>query len=245
MKRYLIFMLNVLTLVSLSVLTFASCADDYLEPEGYIVERNIQLSPEAIGIEIADGMQLVLDDKIPTGQAIVRTHENIQSHILKKVVQGRIIFEMDTRRFRNINVTITLSPLSYNNFIASGGSKINMSSQLVLPKAAFTVSGGSSASVACECNDVTIDCSGGSSITCSGRCDHIIIDCSGGSRIYGYDFPTKTAEVNVSGGSHIEINVTESLTGENSGGSRIYYKGDPHFLIINNNGGSATIPSKK
>lgn len=54
------------------------------------------------------------------------------------------------------------------------------------------------------------------------------------------DFATETATVDISGGSDLEITVTGSLTGDNSGGSHIRYKGTPSYMNINNTGGSTT-----
>lgn len=47
--------------------------------------------------------------------------------------------------------------------------------------------------------------------------------------------------MDVSGGSVLSITVTEALTGENSGGSKIYYKGRPSILNVENSGGSQTV----
>lgn len=91
-----------------------------------------------------------------------------------------------------------------------------------------------------SCNAASIICSGGSELNIKGESATADINCSGGSRCYAYDFATETAIVDISGGSNLEITVTESLTGDNSGGSHIHYKGTPSYLNINNTGGSTT-----
>lgn len=90
------------------------------------------------------------------------------------------------------------------------------------------------------CDTASIECSGGSELTLTGASANANIICSGGSRCYAYDFAAQTATVDISGGSNLEITVTESLTGDNSGGSHIRYKGSPSYLNINNTGGSTT-----
>ncbi len=233
-------MMDRLAILLFGVLTMVSCTG-FLEPEGELVERNMDIPTDITGIEITDGMQLVFNDEIPTGQAVVRTHNNVQPYIKAKIDYGRILFEVDARRFKNLDVTIVTAPIPYNNFTASGGSKMYMRDRHTCQKASFSISGGSKAMFACECETATINCSGGSEIVCEGRCNHVAIDCSGGSYFYGYDFATQVAEVVVSGGSHLEVDVSESLSGENSGGSIIYCKGTSTILNINNHDGSTIV----
>ena len=206
--------------IAVSLLTLTSCAD-YLTPDGEITEREIEIPTAAEGIEITDGMRLVLDETIPAGTAIIRTHGNIQSYIKAETNRNRTIFTVDARRFKNLDVTITISPASYNTFTASGGSEIYSPEMQNLAEASFIISGGSHAKI-------------------SATCDTASIECSGGSRCYAYDFAAQRATVDISGGSNLEITVTGSLTGDNSGGSHIRYKGSPSYLNINNTGGSTT-----
>ena len=229
--------------VAIGLLSLTSCAD-YLTPDGEITEREIEIPTAAEGIEITDGMRLVLDEAIPAGTAIIRTHENIQPYIKAETNRNRTIFTVDARRFKDLDVTITTSPASYRSFTASGGSRIYASEPFTAPDAAITLSGGSHASLAATCSTMAIDCSGGSELTLKGTCDNADINCSGGSHCYAYGFTTTKAAVNISGGSGLEITVTESLAGENLGGSRIRYKGTPSLLNINNSGGSTTVPAE-
>lgn len=225
--------------IAVSLLTLTSCAD-YLTPEGEITEREIELPAAAEGIEITNGMRLVLDESIPSGTAIIRTHENIQPYIKAETDRNNTIFSVDARRFKNLDVTITTSPASYNTFTASGGSEIYSPEMQNLAKASFIISGGSHAKISATCDTASIECSGGSELTLTGASANANIICSGGSRCYAYDFAAQTAKVDISGGSHLEITVTGSLTGDNSGGSHIRYKGSPSYLNINNTGGSTT-----
>lgn len=226
--------------IAVSLLTLTSCAD-YLTPDGEITEREIEIPTAAEGIEITDGMRLVLDEAIPAGTAIIRTHDNIQPYIKAETDRDNTIFTVDARRFKNLEVTITTSSASYHTFTASGGSEIYSPEMQDLAKeASFIISGGSHAKISATCDTASIDCSGGSELTITGASANANIICSGGSRCYAYDFATETATVDISGGSNLEITVTGSLTGDNSGGSHIRYKGSPSYLNINNTGGSTT-----
>lgn len=234
MKHYMM-------LIVLGIFGLTSCAGDYLTPDGEIVECNMEIPSDAGGIEITDGMKLVLDDGIPAGTAVIRTHFNIQQYIKAETAGNRISFTVDARRFKNLDVTITTSPASCHAFTASGGSEIYCPDYVALDDAAITLSGGSRASLKVHSTTAAIDCSGGSELSLDGSCDNADITCSGGSRMYGFGYTVQTASVDISGGSALEITATESLTGDNSGGSHIRYKGDPARLNVNNTGGSTTV----
>ena len=198
-----------------------SCAKT-LKPEGDIIERGVSIPENIESIEIADGMNLILTDGFAAGEAVIRTHENIQPYIKAKTDGNKVTFMVDAHRYKNLDVTVTASLKQYNNFTASGGAHIYSPDPLSLPQATFNISGGSQA-------------------TFVGECSTAKIECSGGSRMYGYDLSVQTAQVNISGGSRLEFTVTGSLTGDNSGGSIISYKGSPSIINVNNSGGSQTI----
>ena len=225
--------------IAVSLLTLTSCAD-YLTPDGEITEREIELPTAAEGIEITDGMRLVLDETIPAGTAIIRTHGNIQPYIKAETNRNRTIFTVDARRFKNLEVTITTSPASYHTFTASGGAQLYAPDMITIQDGRFIASGGAVMTLSASCNAASIICSGGSELNIKGESATADINCSGGSRCYAYDFATETAQVDISGGSNLEITVTGSLTGDNTGGSHIRYKGSPSYLNINNTGGSTT-----
>lgn len=199
----------------------SSCSDT-LSPEGEIVERQVEIPQGISQVEIGDGMTLVLSRDIPDGTAIIRTHENVQPHIDAKTKHDRIIFTVGVHRFKDLDVTVTVPLSQYHGFSASGGAKIFSNGSITLQEGFFSISGGSQA-------------------TFAGTCTNAEIECSGGSVMHGYDLTVQSAAVNVSGGSRLELTVTQSLTGENSGGSHISYKGSPAILSVDNSGASQTI----
>lgn len=213
MKKYLFLLAGTLAMVSCS---------DCLEPEGEIVDRRIEISDEIDRIEIGDGMTLVLTESVPSGEVLVRTHGNVQPYVEATTEAGKVTFTIRAQRFKNLDVTVEASLSQYRDFSASGGARIETDGRLALSDAVFSVSGGSRA-------------------TFSGECAAVRIDCSGGSLFEGYGLSVARAEVVNSGGSQLEISVTQSLTGENSGGSVIGYKGSPAELIVNNSGGSRVV----
>lgn len=213
MKRYL--------LLVAGVLAMASCSET-LTPEGEIVDRKIEVPDAVDRIEVGDGMTLVLTEDVPVGEVLIRTHGNVQPYVGVETDADRAAFTIQARRFRNLDVTVEASLDQYRAFSASGGASISTDGPLSLSEAVFTVSGGSQAIF-------------------SGTCTSARIDCSGGSVFHGYGLSAGVAEVVNSGGSRLEITVTQALAGENSGGSVLLYRGEPSMLNVDNSGGSQTI----
>ena len=182
---------------------FLAACSDYIVPEGEITDRNMTIPGNIYEIEVGDGIKLVLDNEIPAGQAVIRTHENVQQYIKAEFDRDDVIFTVDARRYKNLDVTVIASLSQYRDFTASGGSEIYSADAMLLDDASF--------------------------------------DLSGGSNFSGYDLSVARADVDVSGGSVLSITVTDALTGEISGGSKIYYKGRPSILNIENSGGSQTV----
>lgn len=182
---------------------FLAACSDYIVPEGEITDRNMTIPGNIYEIEVGDGIKLVLDDGIPAGQAVIRTHENVQQYIKAEFDRDDVIFTVDARRYKNLDVTVIASLSQYRDFTASGGSEIYSADAMLLDDASF--------------------------------------DLSGGSNFSGYDLSVARADVDVSGGSVLSITVTDALTGEISGGSKIYYKGRPSILNVENSGGSQIV----
>lgn len=153
MKKYLIMIACALSL--------ASCTD-YLEPEGEIVYREVTIPENITGIEIGSGMLLVLSDDAPAGKASIRTHANVQPYIRSEMDNDEVVFTINAQHFKNLDVTITVSPEQFDEFTASGGARITSDKAITLDRGSFEVSGGSQATFYGECATAEIDCSGGS-----------------------------------------------------------------------------------
>jgi len=84
----------------------------------------------------------------------------------------------------------------------------------------------------------TLDLSGGSFTEMEGSANKISIEASGGSRLDLSDFPVHDAYVEFSGGSRGTINIDGRLDADLSGGSQLYYIGEPTLGDIDMSGGS-------
>ncbi len=84
----------------------------------------------------------------------------------------------------------------------------------------------------------TLTSSGGSRATIQGQAGNLIIDASGGSQLDLSSFHVNNAKVNLSGGTQATVNLDGTLNADLSGGSRLFYTGNPTLGNINTSGGS-------
>ena len=91
-------------------------------------------------------------------------------------------------------------------------------------------------------HDFRAELSGGSILRIDGEANNLIVTCSGGSRLELTEFAVNNASVNFSGGSQGTINLDGTLDADLSGGSKLFYIGNPTLGDINTSGGSSMSP---
>jgi hypothetical protein len=101
------------------------------------------------------------------------------------------------------------------------------------------LSGGSKLAGRLEAEFVELSCSGGSTVELEGEAEELEIEGSGGAVFMLYGFPVEDASVSLSGGSRAELAVRDRLSVSASGGSTVYYAGDPEIRRTDLSGGSS------
>lgn len=106
------------------------------------------------------------------------------------------------------------------------------------------VSGASTAQVNGLKNEtLEVEASGASKIQLEGTTTDLEVEASGASQVTGGTFVAKKADLAVSGASSIELDVSDELTADASGSSKIIYHGSPKILK-DETSGTSTITSK-
>jgi hypothetical protein len=102
-------------------------------------------------------------------------------------------------------------------------------------------SGGSQGSISGFVGLASLDLelSGGSHIDAEGSANALTVDASGGSTLDLENFPVHDADVVFSGGSSGTISLDGTLDADLSGGSRLWYVGNPTLGDIDTSGGSS------
>ena len=75
-------------------------------------------------------------------------------------------------------------------------------------------------------------------VTIGGNVGYFELSTNGSSKLSGFPLSCRTMDISASGGSFTEITVTGLLQGEVSGGSKLYYKGNPPRIILDKTGAS-------
>lgn len=103
------------------------------------------------------------------------------------------------------------------------------------------LSGGSRASISGFVGLASLDLelSGGSHVDAEGSAGDLTVDASGGSTLDLEDFPVHDADIGFSGGSSGTISLDGTLDAGLSGGSRLWYVGNPTLGNIDTSGGSS------
>lgn len=89
--------------------------------------------------------------------------------------------------------------------------------------------------------NANVEVSGGSQLTLNGSTAKLYGNISGGARLHAYGLTATEVDISTSGGSTAYVKVQNILYASASGGSRIYYKGNPAEKNIETSGGSQVI----
>ncbi len=189
------------------------------------------------GVSVASGMKLDVKQG-GSFEVKVQTKENNFDRI--RVEQRGNILEFSILPFSNIHerveISVTIPVLTFIEL--SGGSIANIAINVPDKNFNAELSGGSSLTGNLQTQRLEIAASGGCRTEMTGRADSLKINASGGSRVKLDNFSVKVSRLDLSGGSMVDIYVTELMDINASGGSRIFYKGNPRLGKTSFSGGA-------
>ncbi len=87
-------------------------------------------------------------------------------------------------------------------------------------------------------NNFVLDSSAGSKVQMEGQANDLTISSSAGSQLDLSEFAVRNAFVNLSGGATADIDASGRIDANLSGGSHLYYSGNPELGRINVSGGA-------
>ncbi len=205
---------------------------------------------------------LLLGGFLPFGQVVgsgnVRTeNRNFSDFTVVEVSSG---FQVQVTQASSYTVSITADDNIFNYIeVTKTGSALiirlrpGFSFQTTTLRALITMpdlealqfSGGTRGTVSefVMSHDFRVELSGGSSVTMEGEANNLVANASGGSNMDLSDFHVANAQIVFSGGSRGTINLSGRLDADLSGGSRLFYIGNPTLGSINTSGGSTVSPA--
>ena len=228
MKKAIVGVFVVLLLISGLV---AGCAGIKVIGSGNLITKTFDFS-DFTGIKAENGMHVELI-KSGTFRVEVIADDNAMEHIqVSKSGDTLRIRPKANTAFRSATLTAKITMPDLYELELSGGSHASVSGFDSPHDLSVMLSGGSHLSEPLIPGDISavnadFNLSGGSHVNLSGSADGLKVKCSGGSHIGLEDFSVNNADINLSGGSHATVNVGGTLDAKLSGGSRVFYVGDP------------------
>jgi hypothetical protein len=173
---------------------------------------------------------------------VVRVDDNLEQYL--EVVQEddilRIGLELDQNyNFRRVTLEAVVTMPSLSGVSISGTSSGTITGFSSTHALDVNVSGASSLNGDIEAGNTSINVSGSSQLTLAGSAGDVSINASGSSVVDLEDFPVDNADVVLSGASQTTVFTDGRLDTEASGGSTVYYVGDPTLGTTHTSGGSS------
>ena len=149
----------------------------------------------------------------------VESDDNLLPLIRTEVRDGTLYVEADKHLKSSSPIIVRVSAPDIENFGASGASNISVTN--------------------IKNDHVGVDSSGASKISIQGDTRDLAVDVSGASRIDAASLNTAIAKVGASGASNVAVTVSDELTVDASGASKITYSGTPKNIVKKTSGVSS------
>lgn len=220
----------------------AACSDSsdapkpIIIPEGEIVTQTRTFDVASIEatlyegntygfLTVENGMEVFFDEEVSDGTIEITTHENIQPYVdvvvstLYPYVRIRLNNDYEYDR---ASVKLRMSPNLFLAFDAMGGSNLIFEDEVAKRSMSFLLSKNSYVEI-------------------SGSCDFFSVILNGGT-MNATNMNVATASVNMcNSGKIATLNISESLMGILTSGSKLYYKGTPAEMDIQVSDGAELI----
>jgi hypothetical protein len=230
----------ILVLVSLLVIScnfaFPSRDGELIEPSDVIVTQTRPVSGFT-GIDMGTFGEVIITQG-DTESLTIRGSDNIVPLVKTAVKNGVLVINMEN----DVNITgmnsdnvltFTIAVKDLTNLAVSGASKVTMDT-LATGDMSVDMSGAGNIKLGnLTADSLSVDISGVGNVEAAGEATTAKVDISGAGSFQGAELKVQTAEVNISGIGNIEIWVTDSLTGEISGGGSVKYYGSPTVSTTN------------
>lgn len=238
------------------------------ETAGAVGQRRTPLSPTSIAM-IGIGAVLLfavisisLGFLNPTGTIVgsgnLITREEAYSGFTSVSVNSGFKFYITHSDSYRVTVTSDDNLVNYLEVTKSGGTlhivlkpgysiqSTSLKVEITMPSlSGLDLNGGANgeASGFTSSSDLAITSSGGGKVKMAGEAYNLVISASGGSSLDLLNFHVNNANIDLSGGCQVTINLDGRLDATCSGGSHIIYTGNPTMGNINTSGGG-TITKK-
>ena len=212
-------------LLLLTLLSFVlNACGETITGNGKVISKNHEV--EAFERMSTSGVfEVVLIHGEP--KVVIETDENIHEHILVEVKSGELIISSENKMLNTDDLIVTVYYETMTAVSLSGASTVKTSGTLKAGKFDLDISGAAEADMAVDVDEFELDLSGGGEVKLKGRADHLILELSGAAEVDAFDLASKTADIDISGASEVEMSVSDELNVDISGAGEVKYKGSP------------------
>ncbi len=159
---------------------------------------------------------------------VVEAPEEHMAHIETVVDDNLLSIDYTKQRTRNLeDLSVYVTAPGLHFLQAGGASSIQTDDTLRSASLDLRVSGASRINAAAEVDELTTKVSGASRVNLRGEAAMHDLTVSGVSRVNAYDLTTHTSYVKSSGTASARIRVTNTLSAEASGTSKVTFRGNP------------------
>ena len=170
---------------------------------------------------------------------VVRIDDNLADAVAVERKGSELSISLKPMRsYRGVTFEADITMPDIDALHLSGGTKCVLTGFDLGHDVNFGLSGGSELDGSVTATDVDFSLSGGSVVELMGQGSSVRLGGSGGSRFDLGDFNAGDVVVDFSGGTNGSIRTNGELSGSLSGGSYLYYIGEPRLGHISKSGGS-------
>lgn len=227
--------------ISLMVLcSLVSVAQDQL-----VVDANAKLrilKGSFSKIKISHAIKVIITQSDTEGLAVSANNDEYIDDIVTELEGNTLVIKSKNNSWvgkKNRQLKVYVSFKKLEAIEVSGASDVITVGVIKQPSIKMDLSGASTLRGEVETTTLSLDLSGASQLNLKGSAGVLKADCSGASDMNAYDLTVELANLDVSGASDIEINVSKEIKAEASGASSIRYKGNATVTNVRTSGASS------
>lgn len=186
------------------------------------IKAEVKVGPKAVRLE-------------GPSELLARVKLAVKDGVLTTEVERDGMFD----NFRGSKVRLFVTNPKVRSVSASGGGSIDAEATGTDAFSASASGGGTVSVRGVDARKVEAEASGGARVQLSGRAQELDAEASGGAQVLALDVKgAKSLRAEASGGSRVEADVSDSVTGDASGGSTIRLMSRPGKTDVETSGGS-------
>jgi hypothetical protein len=232
MKKILLYLLAAVSLLSG---TFAGCGSK-IAGSGKLTTESYEFTGFTM-IEAEKGFELTVKQS-QSYKIEITTDDNIRKYLDINKTGNILKIGLSGGHIDLTVLRVELSMPSIEGINLSGGASATITGFNSDKSFSVTLNGGSVLTGDIVSGDAGFGISGGSIVKLTGSGGDLMVRSSDGSEIILDEFPVNNADINIDGGGKSFFNINGRLDTVLTGGSELYYTGEPEMGNVNVSGGS-------